>query len=131
MHWQWFTGPSIAMLAAALTMAGLGQQASSGVADELSRVVGLLVPIVAALLSPLVMAIVFLFRSLVAEMRANREQTEKMARVILSNTAAFEANTTAAQRLTEGVAGLSIRVDSLEQRADRGDHNEHARRQQR
>lgn len=129
MHWQWIVGPSVAFLGAALTMAGLGQQSTSGVADEMSRVVGLLVPIVAALLSPLVVAIVFLFKSLVAEMRANRDQTEKMSQVVSSNTAAFEADTAAAQRLTEGVAGLNARMDSLEMRIDRGDHAEHVRRQ--
>lgn len=129
MHWHWLGGPSIAFLAAALAVAGAGQ--SGTVADELVRVVGLLVPIVAALLSPLVLAIVFLFKTLVAEMRANRAQAESVARVVISNTAAFETNTATAQRLTEVVAGLSTRVDGLELRADRSDHNEHQRRGQR
>ncbi len=127
MHWQWIVGPSAAFLGAALTMAGLGQ--SGTVADELSRVVGLVVPLVGALLSPLVIAIVFLFRTLVAEMRANREQTEKLTEVVVSNTSAFEASVLAAQRLTDGVSALNARIDGLESRIDRGDHATHEWRQ--
>ena len=127
MHWQWIVGPPVALLAAASTMAGLGQAGT--VADELSRVVGLVVPLVGALLAPLVGGIVFLFKALVVEMRANRQQTEKLTEVVVSNTAAFEANTVAAQRLSDGVATLNARMDSLENRIDRGDHAEHVRRQ--
>lgn len=127
MHWQWIVGPSVAFLGAALTVAGLGQAGT--VADEMSRVVGLVVPLVGALLSPLVVAIVFLFRTLIGEMRANRQQTEKLTEVVVSNTAAFEANTVAAQRLSDGVAALNARMDSLENRIDRGDHAAHDRRQ--
>lgn len=112
MHWQWIVGPSVAFLGAALTVAGLGQ--SGTVADELSRVVGLVVPLVGALLSPLVVAIVFLFRTLVAEMRANRQQTEKLTEVVVSNTTAFRE--------------LSGRIENLEHRVERGDHEEHERR---
>ena len=124
MHWQWLVGPSAAFLGAAATMAGIGQ--SGTVADELSRVVGLVVPLVAALLSPLIIAIVFLFKSLVAEMRANRAQGERVMGVVSSNTTAFNANTAAADRLTSSVAALSARMDSLERCVERGDHEEHA-----
>lgn len=127
MHWQWIVGPSVAFLGAAVTMAGLGQ--SGTVADELSRVVGLVVPLVGALLSPLVIAIIFLFKSLVSEMRANRAQTEKLTEVVVSNTAAFQASVTAAQRLADGVSALNARIDSLETRIDRGDHAAHERRE--
>jgi hypothetical protein len=126
MHWQWIVGPPVALLAAASTMAGLGQAGT--VADELSRVVGLVVPLVGALLAPLVGGIVFLFKALVVEMRANRQQTEKLTEVVVSNTAAFEANTVAAQRLSDGVAALNARMDSLENRIDH-DHAVHDRRQ--
>lgn len=127
MHWQWIVGPSVAFLGAAVTMAGLGQ--SGTVADELSRVVGLVVPLVGALLSPLVIAIIFLFKSLVSEMRANRAQTEKLTEVVVSNTSAFEASALAAQRLTDGLSALRARIDSLETRIDRGDHAAHERRE--
>ena len=126
MHWQWLVGPSAAFLVASATMAGLGQAGT--VADELSRVVGLVVPLVAALLSPLIVAIVFLFKSLVAEMRANRAQGERVMDVVAANTTAFNANTAAADRLTSSVAALSARMDSLERRVERGDHEEHERR---
>jgi hypothetical protein len=124
--WQWIVGPPVALLAAASTMAGLGQAGT--VADELSRVVGLVVPLVGALLAPLVGGIVFLFKALVVEMRANRQQTEKLTEVVVSNTAAFEANTVAAQRLSDGVAALNARMDRLENRIDH-DHAVHDRRQ--
>ena len=124
MHWQWIVGPSVAFLGVATAMSGLGQ--SGTVADEMSRVVGLVVPLVAALLSPLIVAIVFLFKSLVAEMRANRAQGERVMDVVASNTTAFNANTAAADRLTSSVAALSARMDSLERRVERGAHDEHA-----
>lgn len=127
MHWQWIVGPSAAFLGAAATMAGLWQGGT--VADELSRVVGLVVPLVAALLSPLVAAIIFLFRTLIGEMRANREQTERLTQVVASNTAAFNTNTTAAERLNDSVASLNARMDRLEIRVERGDHDAHERRQ--
>lgn len=126
MHWQWIVGPSAAFLGAAAALAGLGQTGT--VADELSRVVGLVVPLVAALLSPLVAAIIFLFRTLVAEMRANRAQGEKVTDVVAANTAAFNANTSASERLNDSVAALNARMDSLERRVERGDHDEHERR---
>jgi len=127
-HVQWIVGPSVAFLGAAATMAGLGQAGT--VADELSRVVGLVVPLVGALLAPMVAAIIFLFKSLVAEMRANRAQGEKVTDVVASNTAAFRANTTAAERLTDSVAALNARMDRLESCVERGDHDEHERRRQ-
>lgn len=126
MHWQWLVGPSAALLAVATALAGLGQTGT--VADELSRVVGLVVPLVAALLSPLVAAIIFLFRTLVAEMRANRAQGEQVTAVVASNTTAFNANTAASERLTDSVAALNARMDRLEMRVERGDHDDHERR---
>lgn len=111
MHWQWLVGPSAAFLGAAATMAGLGQ--AGNVADELSRVVGLVVPLVGALLAPLVAAIIFLFKALVVEMRANRAQTERLVGVVADNSSAFRE--------------LSERIESLEHRVD-ADHEHHERR---
>jgi hypothetical protein len=108
MHWQWLTGPSAAFMAAALVVR------SQGVSEELERVVGILVPLVAALLSPLVVAIVFLFRQLLVEMRANREMAERMGRVVHANTVSSDANTRASDRLAESVATLGTRIDTLE-----------------
>lgn len=113
MHWQWLVGPPAALLGAA-AMSGLGQ--SGTVADEMSRVVGLVVPLVAALLSPLIAAIIFLFKALVVEMRANRAQTERLSTVVTDNSAAFRE--------------LSGRIETLEHRIDRGDHESHGRRHQ-
>lgn len=126
MHWQWLTGPSIGLMAAAIVYQG-----QTPVYDELARVVGLLVPIVAALLAPLVTAIVFLFRTLVAEMRANRAQTDKMSEVIASNTTAFQSNANAAQRLADGISGINHRIDDLVERIDRVEGDEGARRPRR
>lgn len=117
MHWQWLTGPSVGFLAAALVVR------SQGVSDELERVIGILVPLVAALLSPLVAAIVLLFRQLVAEMRANREMAERMGRVVQANTTSSDANTRASERLAESVTTMGSRLDNLE----RSDHRRESR----
>lgn len=126
MHWQWVSGPSVGLMAVTLVYQG-----QAHVYDELTRVVGLVVPLVAALLAPLVTAIVFLFRSLVAEMRANRAQTEKMSEVIASNTLAFQTNASAAQRLADGISGINHRIDDLVERIDRVEGDEGARKPRR
>lgn len=115
MHWQWLTGPSAGFMAAALVV----QQSQAGVSDELERVISILVPLVAALLSPMVMAIVLLFRQLVSEMRANRATTSDVTRVVSVNTAAFDANTKATERLAAGFEALSERLGRLETRMER------------
>lgn len=123
---QWLAGPSISLL---LIAVALGDSVT--VYDELSRVVGLLVPIVAALLFPLVTAIGFLFRTLLSEMRANRAQTDEMSKVIASNTMAFQNNASAAQRLADGISGINQRIDDLVERIDRVEGDDGARRARR
>lgn len=115
MHWQWISGPSVAFMVAAIVV----QQQQMGVSDELERVIGILIPIVAALLSPMLTAIVLLFRQLVGEMRANRVTTGDVTKVVMANTAAFDANTKATDRLAAGFEALSERLGRLENRMER------------
>ena len=117
MHWQWLTGPSAAFLAAALVV-----RSQTGISEELERVIGILVPLVAALLSPLVAAIVLLFRQLVGEMRANREMSERLGRVVQANTTSSDANTRANERLAEKVEQMGRRFDEIEHGREHGGH---------
>lgn len=127
MHWQqWLIGPPVGLVVSVVVYQG-----QTPVYDELARVVGLLVPIVAALLAPLVTAIVFLFRTLVAEMRANRAQTDEMSKVIASNTLAFQTNASAAQRLADGISCINHRIDDLVERIDHVEGDEGARKPRR
>jgi hypothetical protein len=90
-----------------------------GVSDELERLIGVLIPIVAALLSPMLTAIVLLFRQLLNEMRANRITTTDVTKVVMANTAAFDANTKATDRLAAGFEAMSERLGRLEARMER------------
>lgn len=121
MHWQWMSGPSVGVLAAmgVLSLANVGD---GGVYDEMTRIVNLLVPLVAALLMPCVTAIALLFRTLVSEMRVTRE-------VVAANTAAFQNHTAAVHELSAGIAGINHRLDDLAERIDRVEMDEGARTQ--
>jgi hypothetical protein len=113
MYWHWLSAPPAVLLGVAWMLAGpLLQQRD--VTDEVERLISLLVPIVAALLSPLVAAIVLLFRQLVSEMRANREMSERLGRVVQANTLASDANTKASESLAQSVASIKSRIDEIE-----------------
>jgi len=114
MYWHWLSAPP-AVILSVVWVAGSPLLQQRDVSDELERIVGLLVPIVAALLSPLVAAIVLLFRQLVSEMRANREMSERLGRVVQANTISSDANTTASNRVADSVGALKTRIDQIEQ----------------
>lgn len=115
LHWQWVSGPAAAFMTAAIVV----QQSQAGVSDELERVISILVPLVAALLSPMVAAIVLLFRQLLGEMRANRVTTSDVTRVVSVNTAAFDAHAKGTDRLIVVIETLSERLGRLESRMER------------
>jgi hypothetical protein len=114
MYWHWISAPPIVLIGMAWVMSSPLLQ-NERVSDELERVISLLVPIVAALLSPLVAAIVLLFRQLVAEMRANREMSERLGRVVQANTLSSDANTHANNRVADTVSALETRITQIEQ----------------
>lgn len=126
MHWQWMSGPSVGVLAAmgVLSMANVGD---GGVYDEMTRIVNLLVPLVAALLMPCVTAIALLFRTLVAEMRVTREVVAANTAAFQNHTAAFQNHTAAVHELSTGIAGINHRLDDLAERIDRVEMDEGAR----
>lgn len=118
---QWWTGaPTLAFLVVGAVLGG-PLFAEPGVYDEMSRIVGLLVPLVGALLTPLVAAIGYLFKILITEMRANRE-------VVQANTAAFLSHTNAVQQLSQGIEGINHRLDDMAERIDRVEMDEGARK---
>lgn len=113
MFWHWLSAPPFVILGVLWVMTSpLLQQRD--VSDELERLIGLLVPIVAALLSPLVAAIVLLFRQLVGEMRANREMSERLGRVVQANTISGDASTRASESVAATVTALKTRIDEIE-----------------
>lgn len=118
MYWHWLSAPPAVILGTLWVLSSPLLQAER-VSDELERVIALLVPIVAALLSPLVAAIVLLFRQLVAEMRANREMSERLGRVVQANTISSDASTQASNRLASGVESLGERINALERKDER------------
>lgn len=115
MYWHWLSAPPAVILSVVWVMTSPFLQ-QRDVADEVERLISILVPIVAALLSPLVAAIVLLFRQLVSEMRANREMSERLGRVVQANTVSSDANTKASDRLAQGVESLGERISSLERK---------------
>lgn len=110
-YWHWLSGPPAVILGVLWIAASPLMQ---GVTDELERLIAVLVPIVAALLSPLVAAIVLLFRQLVTEMRANREMSERMGRVVQANTTSSDASTKASERVAESLEAIKTRIEALE-----------------
>lgn len=114
MYWHWFSAPPAVLLGLVWIMSSPFLQ-QRDVTDEIERLIGILVPIVAALLSPLVAAIVLLFRQLVSEMRANREMSERLGRVVQANTLSSDANTTANNRVADTVGALETRINQIEQ----------------
>lgn len=121
MYWQWLSAPPAVILGVVWIMSSPLFQQQRDVTDELERVVSLLVPIVAALLSPLVAAIVLLFRQLVSEMRANREMSERLGRVVHANTTSTEAGTRAAEHLVEMIITNRARIEQLEREREARD----------
>lgn len=114
MYWHWLSAPPAVILSVLMVMSSPLLQ-TRDVTDDLERIIALLVPIVAALLSPLVAAIVLLFRQLVAEMRANREMSERLGRVVQANTVSSDANTTSNNRVASSVTALETRITQIEQ----------------